>query len=414
MAAVGGRVSVEVRLIGDDHFESWDALLATTFGYDPKPEDVAAFRKRVEMDRARAAYEGSEIVGTAGEYSFEMTTPGGEAPVPTAGVTAVVVKATHRRRGVLTRMMRHQLAAVADRGEPLAALWASESSIYGRFGYGVAIEGADVTIDRAHAVLDVETPRRGAVRLVTTDEARSLLPDTYRRATAGIPGTIGRPAADWELYFYDPEHWRDGASSARYAVFERSGRAEGYVRYRQKPDWADGHPNHELRVGELHAADAEAYAALFRYVFSIDLVTGIRASNRRVHEPLGLMLIEPRRLRRTLSDRIWLRILDVPAALSSRRYGAVGTLVLEVVDAFGGFAAGRYLLEGGPDGAECRRTDRDADLTLSVADLGSAYLGNARLGLAAWVGRVRGDEAAVRLADAMFSWHVEPWCTVGF
>lgn len=407
-------MSIEVRLIEDDEYDGWVTLATNVFGEDPKPEDNEIFRRRVEMDRTRAAFDGREMVGTTAEFSYQMTVPGSELPVPAAGVTVVTVRPTHRRRGVLTQMMDVQLEAIAEKGEPVAVLWASESAIYGRFGYGVAIPGADYTIDRRHTSLDVDEPVDGRIRLVTADEARDLVPDTYCRATAGIPGSLARREGDWVLYFHDPEHWRDGASAARYAVVERDGGVAGYVRYRQKPDWTDNHPDHTLRVGELHAVDAEAYAALHRYVFSIDLVTKINLSNRRLNEPLAVMLAEPRRMRASISDRIWLRILDVPAALAGRRYSVDGSLVMEVVDDFGGYAGGRFLLEGGPEGASCTPSDRDPDLVISVADLGAAYLGAARIGLLAWTGRVTGDDRAVRLAQSMFSWHLDPWCTVGF
>jgi len=149
-------------------------------------------------------------------------------------------------------------------------------------------------------------------------------------------------------------------------------------------------------------------------VLSIDLVTEIRINNRRVLEPLSLMLADPRRLRAEPTDRIWLRILDVPEALAARRYSVDGRLVIEVVDDFGGFASGRYLLDGGPGGASCSTTTRSPDLTMSAGDLASIYLGEARLATLAWTGRVEGDAAAARLGQLMFSWHLDPWCTVGF
>jgi predicted acetyltransferase len=406
-------VSIEVRNIDADEFEAWDALITTTFGYDPRQEDLEFFRSRNELDRALAAYDGAEMVGTAGAISYEIRLPGG-ATLPAAGITAVTVKSTHRRRGVLTAMMRAQHADAAMRREPLAVLWASESAIYPRFGYGIATEAADLTIDRRHTAMEFPASTSGRVRLLTLDEAKAMLPDLYARSTAGIPGTLLRSdPREWDAYFYDPEQWRDGASAARFAVFERDGEPRGYVRYRQKPDWADNHPNHQVRVGELHAVDAEAYAALFRYVFSIDLVTTVEIHNRRLDEPLAWMVAEPRRLRKRVYEQLWLKAFDFAGALAARRYAVDGSLVLEVVDDFDD-AGGRFLLEGGPDGARCVPTDRAADLTLPAADLSAALLGRARFGQLAWVGRVDGDGEAVRRAQAMFSWPVEPWCTVHF
>ncbi len=406
-------MTFDVRLIREDEFESWNALAVLVFGEDPRDEDTELFRDRIEFERARAAFDGEEMVGTAGEFTYSMTVPGGEA-VPTAGITFVTVKPTHRRRGVLTAMMRAQLENVRERGEPAAALWASESLIYGRFGFGVAIEAASYTLERPHMALTVSESTSGRVRLIPTDEARRLIPDLYEACTESIPGTIARTERDWKLFFADPEHWRDGASATRFVIFDREGEARGYARYRHKPDWGGGHANHELRVGEVHALDAEAYAALYRYLFSVDLVGTVRMGNRRLNEPLRAMLADPRRLSSRLSDAIWLRPMDVPALLSSRSYSASGDLVIEVIDDFMGFSGGRYLLNGSPEGAECSPTDRTPELTMSLADLGSAYLGSARIAQLAWVGRIDGDERAVRLAQSMFQWHIDPWCTVFF
>jgi predicted acetyltransferase len=254
----------------------------------------------------------------------------------------------------------------------------------------------------------------GRVRLLTLDEAKAMLPDLYARCTADIPGTLLRSdPREWDAYFYDPEPWRDGASAARFAVFERDGEPGGYVRYRQKPDWEDNHPNHRIRVGELHAVDAEAYAALFRFVFSIDLVTSVEIFNRRLDEPLAWMLAEPRRLRKRVYEQIWLKTFDVAEVLAARRYAVEGSLVIEVVDDFDD-AGGRFLLEGGPDGARCVPTGRDPDLTLPVADLSAALLGRARFGQLSWVGRATGHDEAVRRVQAMFAWPADPWCTVHF
>jgi predicted acetyltransferase len=405
-------MDVQIRAITSQELDAWRAVMFGVFGYEPKDEDREVFETRNEIDRAIAAFDGSTMVGTTGAFSYHMHTPGGEAA--TAGVTGVTVSPTHRRRGVLTSMMHRQLADVKERGEPVAALWASESIIYGRFGYGVAILRSDATIDRAHTAMRVPAPASGRVRALGLDEARRLIPPLHVAAGAGIPGWIPRRDGDWTDYFYDPEHWREGYSAARYVVYERGGEARGYLRYRLKPEWKDAHPRYELAIGDLQALDGEAYAELFRFAFGVDLVATIEINSRRVREPLTSLLAEPRRLRRSLGDQIWLRILDVPAALSSRRYSVPGSLVLDVRDDFGGFAAGRFRLTGGPDGAECAPTHEEPDLTLSVADLSAALLGDARFTSRAWAGWIDGDDAAAVLAHRMFGWHVDPWCTTFF
>jgi predicted acetyltransferase len=296
----------------------------------------------------------------------------------------------------------------------ISALWASESTIYGRFGFGVAVEGCHLTLDPAYVALADCPPPEGHLRQVSDAEAREIIPSVYSRATAGIPGTITRAEGDWSLYFYDSEHWRDGASAHRYVVYERGGEAAGYVLYRQKENWEQGHARNEMRVGDLQAVDGEAYRALWGFCLGMDLVTTVKAYTRPLREPVALLLNAPRRLQQVRSDHIWVRLLDVAAALAARRYAEEGELVLEVADGFTPEAGGRFLLRGGPDGAECARTERPADLQIASADLATAYLGDARLGDLAWLGRVQGSADAVNRAQKMFSWPVTPWCTVEF
>jgi len=402
-----------VRPISPEQFGLLDALLGSTFGFDSRPEDQEMFKKRAEFDRYFGAFDGEELVGTGGALTFSMAVPGG-ASLPFGGVTAIATRPTHRRRGVLTSIMRRLHEQAVERGELVSALWAAESSIYRRFGYGVAIEGCDLKIERARARLLDDRPPVGRVRQVSGEEARATFPGIYARATAGIPGTLSRSDVDWELYFYDPEPWRDGATAFRFVVYEGEDKPSGYLRYRQKEDWDVNLPRCEVRIGDLQAADGEAYRALWRYCFGIDLVQEIRVRGRRLREPLALLLEDPRRLQERRSDRIWLRLIDVAGALAARRYAVEGEVVLEVADGFAPAAGGRFLLRGGPDGAECARTDRAAEVTLASADLAAAYLGDARLEDLAWLGRVQGRPEAVRRAQRMLAWPVQPWCTVGF
>jgi predicted acetyltransferase len=405
-------MDVRIRTITREELDTWRRLMIGVFGYEAKDEDREVFEARTEADRALGAFEGSAMVGTTGAFTYRIQTPGGEAPV--AGVTGVTVAPTHRRRGVLTSMMHTQLSDVKERGEPLAALWASESVIYGRFGYGVAVLRADATIDRAHTAMRTPAPSSGRIRALDLEEARRVIPGLHLEAGSGIPGWIPKRDGDWGDYFYDPEHWREGYSAARHVVYEAGGAPRGYLRYRLKPEWKDAHPKYELLINDLQALDGEAYAELFRYAFGVDLVATVEMYGRRVREPLTSLLAEPRRLRRGLGDLIWLRIVDVPGALGSRRYSVPGSIVLEVRDDFGGFADGRFRLTGGPDGAECAPTSDEPDLTMSVADLSGALLGDARFTSRAWAGWIDGDGDAVALAHRMFGWHVDPWCTTFF
>jgi predicted acetyltransferase len=402
-----------IRAITPEEFGSWEGVLGASFGFDSRPEEQEVWKKRAEFDRYFGAFDGEDMVGTGGALTFSMALPGGGS-LPFGGITAIATKPTHRRRGVLTAVMRCLQEQAVERGEAISALWASESLIYRRFGFGVAIEGCHVKIERAHAVLADDRPPAGRLRLVGGDEARAVFPGVYTRATPGIPGTIARSDRDWEMYFYDPEHWRDGATAHRYVIYERDGEPAGYALYRQKEDWEQSHPRSEVRIGDLQAVDGEAYRALWRYCFGIDLVAVVKAHSRRLREPIALLLEAPRRLEEVRSDFIWLRLLDVAGALAARRYSAEGEVVLEVVDDFTPKSGGRFLLRGGPDGAECARTRRSAEVTIASADLAAAYLGDARLADLAWLGRVQGETQAVSRAQRMLQWPVQPWCTVHF
>lgn len=402
-----------IRAITPEEFGSWERVIGATFGFDNRPEDQEIWKKRAEFDRYFAAFDGEDMVGTGGAFTLSMDVPGG-ASLPFGGVTAIATQPTHRRRGVLTAIMRRLHDQAVERGEVISALWAAESLIYRRFGYGVAIEGCDLRIERAHAALAEDRPPAGRLRLVGGEEARAVFPGVYTRATAGIPGTVHRGDRDWEMYFYDPEHWRDGATAQRYVLYERDGRVAGYALYRQKEEWEQNHARSEVRIGDLQAIDGEAYRALWRYCFGMDLVLVVKARTRRLREPLALLLEDPRRLQELRCDNIWLRLLDVAGALAARRYAVEGEVVLEVVDGFTPAAGGRFVLRGGPDGAECARTNRAAEVTIPSADLAAAYLGDARLEDLAWLGRVQGDPGAVSRAQRMLQWPMQPWCTVHF
>jgi predicted acetyltransferase len=403
-------MTIDIRTITDDELEAFSRCQNMAFGRDYNPDSLDGRRKIFEFDRNYAAFDGSEIAGTCGINSHTMGVPGGS--VKSAGVTMVSVKPTHRRRGVLTAMMAAQLDQVARRGEPVATLWASESLIYGRFGYGLASEVADYKIARNHARLRHRIDHPGTVRQIDSAEARETWPTIWDEAGRGVPGFISRSSAWWDSrIFRDPADWRDGYTANNYISYDGPRGVEGYLRYRTKAAWDDaGFASGSVRAEELMALTPAAYAALWEYALSIDLVTTIEADFRRPDEPLMHMLEDPRRLIRKTGDGLWVRVVDVEAALSTRRYSVTGRVVLGVTDTFRPAATGSYVLEGGPDGATCRRTDEAAEVHLEIAALGAAYLGSTRLGVLAEAGRVTGAPAAIALADAMFAWRVSAWC----
>jgi len=402
-------MNFQIRPIADAELEAFSKCQAVSFGLDFRPEEVEPRRKVMELERSLAVFDGEQIVGTAGVFSYRMSVPGGE--LPTAGVTMVSVRPTHRRRGILTEMMRRQLDDVRDRGEPLAALWASESQIYGRFGYGLAAEGVDLRIERARAGFASPTALRGRTRQVDADEARESWPSIWEAVRQGQPGMMPRSDNWWSgRIFRDPESRRGGFTANVYVNYEVDGELHGYVRYRTKAGYELGLPAGTLSVEELLATTDDAYAALWQYVFGVDLVATIEAPWRKVDEPLYWMLSDPRRLVRHPHDSLWVRVVDVPGALEGRAYRAEGAVTFRVRDPFCAWVAGVYRLECGHGGASCRRVEATPDFELGAADLGACYLGGTRFAALARAGRVNGDASAIARADAMFAWDPLPWC----
>ena len=400
-------MSTEIRPIQPEEMEAFFQASTAAFGSDLSPEFMEQARATGEIDRTLAVFDGAEIVGTTGIFSLNLTVPG--AALPTAGVTWVSVKPTHRRGGVLTKMMRQQLSDIRERSEPLAALWASESIIYGRFGYGLAAEGVELRVERTRTAFAHEPPVCGRARLVSRDEALAAWPAIYDQVLSTQPGMYSRSEAWWRERALRPSEGRAGFSGNFYVQYEED-RPLGYARYRVRPGGQAGLPDGSLSVRELMAASESAYAALWNYLFGVDLIGTIEAHLRHIDEPLFWMLADPRRLVRRPGDTLWLRIVDVAAALEGRRYAAEGRLLFEVRDRFCPWNEGRYELEAGGEGARCRPTDAEPEITLDVADLAAAYLGGARLQTLRRAGRAEGDSEALRRADAIFTWDPLPWC----
>jgi predicted acetyltransferase len=400
--------------------DEWPAFLETVrlaFGAVPLPGDEVAEKRPWPLERSVAALEDGRPIGGTGSYDFDLTLPG-LTSAPAAGVTWVGVRPTHRRQGALTGLMRFQLDEIHGRGVPLAILLASESVIYGRFGYGLATTQVDLEIDRRRAVLAEPFEAPGRLRLVTDEhEGPRLLREAHERVRRTQPGDVSRPEGWWQAYLAGG---RGGPGlGPRLDVFYESpaGEVEGYASYRVRTDPTIRlHQDWTVVLHALGATTFEAYVALWRYVLDVDLTATVVASFRPPDEPLRHLLREPRRLFTTRStDFLWCRVVDVGAALAARRYEVEGAVVLEVRDSFCPWNAGRWRLEGSPDGATCVRTDAAADLTLSASELGAVFLGGTRLSALAAARRV--DEhttRAVARTDAMLATARAPWCQTFF
>jgi predicted acetyltransferase len=405
-----------LRPITPDEFDAFVEVPTQAFNDAAfPPEAVEDERVVFEFDRSLAAFDGDVIAGTAAAYSFQLTVPGGT--VDAAGVTFVSVLPTYRRRGIMSAMMRHQLADIVGRGEAVAALFASESGIYGRYGYGCASGQLRLTIRRGEGALNSGTGH-GSVRLRAAPpaEVRTELAKAYDAVVPQRPGMVARDERWWQNTLNDPEFARRGMSSLKCLLAHDDSGPRGYALYRTKPDWAeDGLPDGSLLIRELIAADAPATAALWTDLLTRDLIGEVVARQRPVDDPLLDMLADRRRARASLTDGLWIRLTDVPVALRQRRYSCAADVVIEVADELIPANAGRWRLQcpGPGDGgtASCEPTTAAADIAAPVTVLGAGYLGGTRLGTLASAGLVteRKHGALAQLSAAMYS-DPAPWC----
>ena len=383
-----------IRAIGH-YFGGWPADL----------EAAQRFSRNLPTERMHVAVDDGRIIGGAGAFPFSMTVPGG--PIPCAGVTVVGVLPTHRRRGVLSSMMRAQLEDVRGRGEPIAALWASEEAIYRRYGYGMAALGTELELARGYHELRTPPAQATRLRLVTLDEAKELVPPIYDRVRLRTPGMYERSPAWWESRMLDdpPDRREDGAVK-NVAVVELDGVPAAYALYRVISKWEGAANVGHVRVIEA-MGDDRAEVELWRFLLGIDWVGTFRANHLPIDHPLLHQLVYPRRALLRVYDTLFIRLVDVGTALSARSYASAEPLVLEVGDAFMPENAGRWRIADG----SAERTEEDADLELDVNEAASLYLGGFTASELVRAGTVRElREGAAARADALFATPRKPWC----
>jgi len=406
-------MGLDVRTIQKDELPAWTEALRVGFLGHAAEGEADLIGEFADLDRTIASFDGDRVVGTLRSFTTDLTVPGGQ--VTCAALTNVTVTGTHRRRGLLTRMLTRDLADSVDRGEAVGSLVAAEYPIYGRFGYGPAVEAVDVTIEPGAQFL--APPRPGSVELIDREALRTLAPALYDSFRTGVPGAIARRDWTWDFDLGLRAWPGRPEKSPRFFVLGRDehGEPDGYLTYWVKDRWENERPRGTLHVEELIARDAAAEERLWRYALEVDWITTVEAENRTVVDLLPWLLVDARLIvQSNRTDIEWIRILDAVTALEARRYPTTGRVVLDIDDPLG-HAHGRYALDGGPDGAECRPTTASADLALSVSALGAAYLGGHPLGVLARAGRV--DElrpGALEVADAMFRSPVAPWCVTHF
>ncbi|MBB6349744.1 GNAT family N-acetyltransferase [Nonomuraea muscovyensis] len=405
-----------IRPIREAEWPAFAGVLEEGFGMTPHPSQDARWKAGTEFDRTLAAFDGDTIAGVTSVFSLSMTVPGGALPV--AGVTAVSVLPSHRRRGILSSLMRRQLADVRERGESVAALYASEAVIYGRYGYGRASANLSFRMRTQGTEFVAGAPHDPSLRLrvVKPAEARGDYEQVFA-AVAGLrPGRYLRKASFWDDVLADGEADQQGAGALRSVVAEDDGGVRGYALFRIKPSWdANGVPDGELSLRELEAVDPAAYALLWRSVLDRDLVSQVHAVSRPVDDPIVALLADPRQLRAGWYDELWVRLVEVDRALAARAYSAPVDVVIGVEDAVCPWNARRWRLSADATGAECKPVDDEPDVSLPVTALGSAYLGDGLLAAQLGAGLVREHTpGTVRSLAAAMAWDPKPWAGLTF
>jgi predicted acetyltransferase len=378
-------------------------MIGQYFGSDTADAWASRFTRVMPVERMLAAWDGNTMVGGTGALEFRLSVPGGS--LPCTGTTTVGVMPTHRRRGVLRALIRAHLDGARERGNPLVALWSSVEGIYGRFGYGRAGFAGEIAVPREYAEFEAPVEPRGQVRLVEAAEALEAFPPVWEAAAARRPGMILRSREWWEdRTLADPPERREGGGPKRLALLEQDGAPAGYAIYEHRFAFEAGSSTAKLEVVEAVAAEPDAVAAVWRYLLDVDWTAHITAHFVPPDHPLFVLLREPRRMRYRMGDGLWLRLLDVGAALAGRTYAEDGELVLEVRDELCPWNAGRWALDG-------ERTDAAPDLALDVSTLGAAYLGGlsfANLAQGGWVEELK--PGAIERADGLFRHSLHPWC----
>jgi predicted acetyltransferase len=393
-------VSIEIRPIEAGEL---DALLVADqrgFGGPPLRPDSSRSWAAGELDRTRIAFEGGRIVGASRTYSFELTMPGG-ALLPVAAVSWVSVQPTHRRRGILTRMMAAMHDDAHDRDEPAAILTASEGAIYGRFGYGVAAWSPSLAADRVHIQFALRADDTGRMRLVDQDEAKRVLPEIYDRARLARAGMVTRPSFWWQQVFWESFVARTKACFIAIHT-DIAGHDDGYVVYGISAEGRPGSGPRELTIIDMQSESSATRIELWRYVFGVDLVDRVSAILAPVDDPLRHVVVDSRRVEMTaLSDHLWLAPLDPAKVLAARRYTVPGRVVIKAQLPDG--HAHTVAVEASEAGTSCEAVDEPADLTCDSAVLGMCVLGGNRWSELANAGRVGvGRADALARADAMF------------
>ncbi|MBS1848830.1 MAG: GNAT family N-acetyltransferase [Actinobacteria bacterium] len=415
----------EFRRPRPDEIVEFLAVSVRSYGSDDSPDHLAWEALSNEPERSIGVVDGSRWVAGAGAFSLEVTMPGG-AILPAAGVTMIGLEPTYRRRGILTGMLTRLHEDARDRGEPIALLTASETSIYRRFGYGVSADVARLAIAADAVRFDPPPADPGTFTMLDLAAPGSVdtIATIHDRVRRTRPGWLSVTPGMWAQITADPT-WERGARSPLRGVVhnDRDGQPDGYalwrVEQRSEPDRLAGNT---LHLEHLTGASSEVDTALWAFVASVDLVTTVVWDVGPCDPDIRWRLVEPRQLRiGPVVDMVWARLLDVPAVLSARTYGCAGTLAIDVADRFHPDSGGRFVVESDGRGVmgRCHRPGADVDddlpvVTLDTADLASIAMGAVTPTVLAATGRLSGDRGAVGQADALFTVPRRPWWPIEF
>lgn len=410
-------MAIEYRQITAAEHRRFVVAIERGFGshYEPDQEHYDLDRRQFTPDMSMTAFDGDVIVGTSGSIPFESAVPGG-AIIKNAGVTAVTVATTHRRQGLLNGMMERLLRQEREKGQPVASLWASESIIYGRYGYGMSIQHENFLIDTRKAVIKNMPEVPGKIRFIDTTEARMLLPSAWEAAVNTNVGIPRRDENSWDRWAMELNGSGGDSNKAFVVVYEEHGNALGFAVYKVKELHVFGEQKHGLLNADLVIhTNAASHAALWNHLLNVDLYDTLSTWRSPVDDSLPWMLADQRQLERKPYDSVWYRIMDVTEALSARTYLAEGSLVFEVEDSFIPEWGGRFELTGGPTGARCVPSTKSVDIALPTASLATIYLGGAKLTDLERAGRAEENtDGSIALADAMFATVRAPWCPLMF
>ncbi len=410
-------MTAQICTVPEDRFAELIKTAEIAFAEDIGDDFIGRMEKVADKKRFLCVIDNDRFVATSGVFTQRLSVPGGE--VGAGAITFVTVLPSHRRRGLMSGMMRTMIDDCHSRGEPIAILWAAEGAIYQRFGFGLGTRSVNLDAETRAATFTRDWPREGAVRLLPPGEGAELIAPVYEAARSRYSGFLMRDALWWPGILPDPEKDKKGGEARRLAVLEIDGAIEGYAVYKTKAEWNYNGPASILRVEEAMGATPRGTREIWRFLFEVDLVRKLRTWRLPIDHPVFSLVAEIRRLGATVGDGLWVRIVDVASALEARTYGAdgraEGQLTIDLADSYCPWNAGLWRLEVAAGRARVTRSTGPADLALDANDLASLYLGGVSATALAGAGRVVELKAGgLATADGLFATPLQPWCPQEF